>query len=315
MKKMFLLILSLIVLGAVSVDAQVTIGSASDPHEGAVLDIQSTTQGLRLPTVAIADAKKFQLADEAKKATAVGMLVYNTNADMIDGQGAGLYVWTGSHWNFAGSKVPVTSVAIAADGGATSLKANSTLQLTATVSPSHATDNTVRWDIVSGTAATVNSSGLVTGIWNGNVTVRANSKSDQTIYKEKTLTVNGVISVVGSVDTYAVYCYPDHVGCWMTDNSKEGVPYKTQYPAQGVGARGYYYANGAVACPNGYHFPSTSEYTSLITYINGASASAQEKDYWNSSSEKAGYYYDYGSGAWSGWGSSGYWWGGTNEGD
>jgi uncharacterized protein (TIGR02145 family) len=94
MNKMFFLALTLIVLSAASVNAQVTIGSDSDPHSGAVLDLQATNLGLKLPTVSIADLAifGFPLEGTSTLLNAVGMVVYNTNATT----GAGIYVWNGS---------------------------------------------------------------------------------------------------------------------------------------------------------------------------------------------------------------------------
>jgi uncharacterized protein (TIGR02145 family) len=97
MKKMMLLMLTLFFLSAASMNAQVTIGSAETPHSGAVLDLQSTTQGLRLPNVALDDdLTQFVLPLEgiSTKENAVGMLVYNTNPTFS----VGVYIWTGKAW-------------------------------------------------------------------------------------------------------------------------------------------------------------------------------------------------------------------------
>jgi hypothetical protein len=97
-QKMMFLALTLFILGAASVNAQVTIGSTDDPHVGAVLDLQSTTQGLKLPNVALnSDLTQFVLPENETSTpeNAAGMLVFNTNPDI----GAGTYVWTGTKWN------------------------------------------------------------------------------------------------------------------------------------------------------------------------------------------------------------------------
>jgi hypothetical protein len=97
MKKNLFLMLTLIILSAASMNAQVTIGSTDDPHSGAILDLQSTTQGLKLPTVPITDLATFGLPLEGTSTLrgAIGMVVYNT----FSGTGAGLYVWTGASWS------------------------------------------------------------------------------------------------------------------------------------------------------------------------------------------------------------------------
>jgi hypothetical protein len=92
MKKMFFLMLALLVLGAASMNAQVTIGSDKEPHAGAVLDLQSTTQGLKLPNVTLSsDLTDFRLSGD--EATAKGLVVYN------NGTAPGIYIWNGSSWN------------------------------------------------------------------------------------------------------------------------------------------------------------------------------------------------------------------------
>jgi hypothetical protein len=64
-QKMMFLMLMLLMLSTASVNAQVTIGSTADPHAGAVLDLQSTTQGLKLPNVALnSDLTQFVLPED-----------------------------------------------------------------------------------------------------------------------------------------------------------------------------------------------------------------------------------------------------------
>ncbi|MDR0680297.1 MAG: fibrobacter succinogenes major paralogous domain-containing protein [Dysgonamonadaceae bacterium] len=96
-RKMMFLALMLLMLSTASVNAQVVIGSEADPHDGAVLDLQSTTQGFKLPTVSLADVITFGLAGDV--GTATGMMVYNTNASIKDGNGKGIYIWNGKKWN------------------------------------------------------------------------------------------------------------------------------------------------------------------------------------------------------------------------
>jgi hypothetical protein len=94
MRKNLFFVLTLFILSAASMNAQVTIGSTEDPHPGAILDLQSTTQGLHLSQVELSNvATDFRLAGD--KAAAGGMLVYNTANTL---KGPGLYVWTGGMW-------------------------------------------------------------------------------------------------------------------------------------------------------------------------------------------------------------------------
>ncbi|GHT72058.1 hypothetical protein AGMMS50239_41410 [Bacteroidia bacterium] len=115
-------------------------------------------------------------------------------------------------------------------------------------------------------------------------------------------------TVTGTNGTYRIYTYPDGVGTWMIDNSKEGTPAATTYPGQSEGERGYYYTWGqaAGACPSGFHLPTTGEFDKLATYINSA-VTADEKNHWFSGSANAGGYIP-STKTWSGWNTVGGWW-------
>jgi hypothetical protein len=73
--------------------------------------------------------------------------------------------------------IPVTSVIVTGTGGSTTITVDkATLQMIATVLPENATNKNVTWSVVNGTGqATINSSGLLTPVKNGTVTVKANS--------------------------------------------------------------------------------------------------------------------------------------------
>jgi hypothetical protein len=97
--------LTLIVISAASVNAQVIIGGNGTqyPHAGAGLDLSPLGKqnlGLLLPSVKLMDkAEEFALvagATDGQKKDATGMLVYNADADILDGRG--LYVWDGAKW-------------------------------------------------------------------------------------------------------------------------------------------------------------------------------------------------------------------------
>lgn len=67
--------------------------------------------------------------------------------------------------------VAVSGVAVTPDNG--SVKVGSTLQLSAEVSPANATNKAVTWSSSDASKATVSSSGLVTGVGAGSVTITA----------------------------------------------------------------------------------------------------------------------------------------------
>ncbi|MDR0680996.1 MAG: hypothetical protein LBG15_03975, partial [Dysgonamonadaceae bacterium] len=95
-QKMIYLALMLFVLSAASMNAQVTIGSDQDPHEGAILDLsQSANLGLLLPRVFLENVTTWQLKGSTEKE---GMVIYNTNEDVDGGNGKDIYVWTRNSW-------------------------------------------------------------------------------------------------------------------------------------------------------------------------------------------------------------------------
>jgi hypothetical protein len=106
MKKIFQSVFFLLLAGMVSVNAQVRIGSDSEPHGGSILDLSNAgSLGMLLPRVSLDAADVFKLSGDATASTATGMVVYNTNATMANGYGAGIYVWDGAKWNIVGQGV------------------------------------------------------------------------------------------------------------------------------------------------------------------------------------------------------------------
>ncbi len=91
---------------------------------------------------------------------------------------------------------------------------NGTLQLTATVTPSDATNKTVTWSIVNGTGqATINTTGLVTAVSNGTVTARATANDGSGVVGSLVITIsNQVIPVTGITVTGAGGAIHDHYG-------------------------------------------------------------------------------------------------------
>jgi uncharacterized protein YjdB len=195
--------LTLIMLGAASVQAQVTIGADATPHSAAVLDLQSNL-GLKLPTVALGDVSVFQLleADDENIATATGIMIYNSSEETIGGSGKGIYVWEGK-WVFAGKsapvEVPVTKITILSEGDSKVVNSGSTLELNAIiepVAPNGPSNPTLAWTIVYNPAATAGSAtidaatGKITGVKPGAVTARATATDGSGVYGNFAFTVN-----------------------------------------------------------------------------------------------------------------------------
>ncbi|MCT4637661.1 MAG: Ig-like domain-containing protein [Bacteroidales bacterium] len=96
--------------------------------------------------------------------------------------------------------IPVTGITVNGAGGITTITTdNGTLQMEETVLPANATDKTVTWSIVSGSAyGSVNASGLLTALDNGTVTVRATANDGSGVFGEKDITIsNQVVPVTG----------------------------------------------------------------------------------------------------------------------
>lgn len=92
----------------------------------------------------------------------------------------------------SGTAVSVQSVNVTTqnNAAATIATANGTLQLMAAVLPSTVSQN-VTWSVQSGnTVASVDNTGLVTGLTNGTAVIRATSVTDTSKYGELTVTVN-----------------------------------------------------------------------------------------------------------------------------
>ncbi|MDR0866731.1 MAG: fibrobacter succinogenes major paralogous domain-containing protein [Candidatus Symbiothrix sp.] len=107
MKKRFMMLLLMAaVLLPLGLRAQVTIGGASDPQAGAILDLNSTVKGgLILSNVAITDLSEIPASGfvgitsvQATNAALTGTIVYNTNENAEKKIKKGLYVWDGNDW-------------------------------------------------------------------------------------------------------------------------------------------------------------------------------------------------------------------------
>ncbi len=94
--------------------------------------------------------------------------------------------------------IPVENITVSGAGALTSITVDDgTLQLSADISPSNATDKTVTWSITEGTdLATISPTGLVTALDNGTVTARATANDGSGVHGDLVLTItNQVIPV------------------------------------------------------------------------------------------------------------------------
>jgi uncharacterized protein YjdB len=134
--------------------------------------------------------------------TAVSSGTVTARATANDGSGVvGSLVIT-----ISGQVIPVTGIAVTGAGGSSIITTdNGTLQLTATISPTNATNQTVTWSVANGTGqATISSSGLVTAVSSGTVTARATANDGSGVVGSLVITISGqVIPVTGITVTGA----------------------------------------------------------------------------------------------------------------
>lgn len=208
MKNIYFLILLLLV-NIITINGQVTIGSLEDPHSGAVLHLKSGgNKGLLLPQVSLGNVNTFGLEENSANpaSSAIGMVVYNTNESITGGKGKGAYIWSGTEWMLIGegatpSIIQVTSIAISGDDR---VDVGGSINLTATINPANATNQTVIWSISNGTgSATIETlSGKLTGTGSGTVFVYATAIDGSGVSAVKEITVNPVpvtsITILGS---------------------------------------------------------------------------------------------------------------------
>jgi uncharacterized protein (TIGR02145 family) len=76
-------------------------------------------------------------------------------------------------------------------------------------------------------------------------------------------------SVIGKNGTYLTYTYPEGLGTWMFENSKEGEYSYDRYPGHEIGEKGYYYTweQAQYACPHGFKLPTPEQATALASWL------------------------------------------------
>ncbi|MBN1117896.1 MAG: Ig-like domain-containing protein [Bacteroidales bacterium] len=123
-----------------------------------------------------------------------------------------------------GQIVLVTSIEIIAEGGATSIDSESgTLQLTATVRPDNATDNSVEWSSNDENIATVSESGLVTAIADGSVTITASAQDGSDVEGSINLTISNQTVGLSDIHFNTLEVYPNPVSDKLYIENLNGV--------------------------------------------------------------------------------------------
>ena len=103
--------------------------------------------------------------------------------------------------SISNQSIAVATITVSGEGGASSINTDGgTLQLTATVLPSDASNKGVSWSIINGAPnATVSSSGLVTALSSGSVTVRATASDGKGAYGDIVIAISNQVIEVESI--------------------------------------------------------------------------------------------------------------------
>jgi hypothetical protein len=97
-------------------------------------------------------------------------------------------------------------------------------------------------------------------------------------------------SITPTSYTYNTYIFPENLGTWMSDWSREGSPEVTAYEDKTAGERGYYYSlpEKYSACPSGWHLPTISEISNLIKFLQCLPVENEIRNRWLSSNSMPG---------------------------
>jgi uncharacterized protein YjdB len=129
--------------------------------------------------------------------TAISNGTVTARATATDGSGANGILTI----NISNQITPVSGISVHGAGGASIITSlNGTLQLSATIMPSNATDKNIAWTMVNGTGqATISSSGLVTALANGTVTATATAIDGSGISGSLIITISSQLIPVTSI--------------------------------------------------------------------------------------------------------------------
>ncbi len=96
MKKITYCIFFLMLLVKINAQSISVSESGDPPDESAMLDIQSSNKGILIPRVDLDNVNTGML--DGQNIAAAGLLIYNTNPQIVGGEGIGFYFFNGSTW-------------------------------------------------------------------------------------------------------------------------------------------------------------------------------------------------------------------------
>lgn len=143
-----------------------------------VLDSKTTVEGEGAINKASGSKAK-----ESSYTTQPGSIT--TSSSTSSGGGGG-----GGGGDSGGSSTAVSAISVTGAGNATTVINGGTLQMSAAITPTNATNKAVTWSVTNGTgSATISSTGLLTATGVGTVTVKATSQDGSGIFGETTITI------------------------------------------------------------------------------------------------------------------------------
>jgi uncharacterized protein YjdB len=128
-------------------------------------------------------------------------------------------------WDGVTAAIPVTNITVTSPAGVTSVPVNSTLQLSALIFPSNATNKTITWSVTDSTGrASISPTGILSALATGNVVVRATADDGSQITGTLKITIiestcpgdidsNGDINTADLLSLLAKFGQPCTSGC------------------------------------------------------------------------------------------------------
>ena len=171
---------------ATTTGSELTFTATVSPEEATVSTVTWSVSDEQLASIKVNDENPNTVT---LTALAAGEVVLTATADDESNVKAEVKV------TIANSTVEVTALAITGYNGA--IAPETTVQLTAVVTPDDATDQEVTWTSSDETIATVDNNGLVTAVADGTVTITATSVSNPSVSATCEVVVDHTVGIIG----------------------------------------------------------------------------------------------------------------------
>jgi len=125
-----------------------------------------------------------------------------------------------------------TAISVTAQGGSTTIQGiGGTLQMSAAITPTTATDKTVTWIVSDATIASISNTGLLTAKKVGSVTVTATANDDSEVFGQVQITVGGTFENVNLLQNSDF----EMQGAWMVTQRELNGPVNATFGTSGTG--------------------------------------------------------------------------------